>query len=55
MIGGALKSIIIRPKSHPSPSYRKEKLAFSFSEASAKANAICLSIADTAKRNGVDF
>ena len=28
---------------------------FSVSEASAKANAICLSIAETAKTNGVDF
>lgn len=28
---------------------------FSVSEAGAKANAICLSIAETAKANGVDF
>ena len=33
----------------------KEKLALSVSEAGAKANAICLSIAETAKANGVDF
>jgi transposase len=30
-------------------------LLFSVSEAGAKANAICLSIAETAKSNGVDF
>ncbi|MGG2016923.1 hypothetical protein AB1280_15955 [Bacillus sp. S10(2024)] len=28
---------------------------FSVSEAGAKANAICLSIAETAKSNGIDF
>jgi len=28
---------------------------FSFSEAGAQANAICLSLAETAKSNGVDF
>ena len=28
---------------------------FSFSEAGAKANAICLSLAETAKSNGIDF
>jgi hypothetical protein len=34
----------------------KEKTgSFSVSEAGAKANAICLSIAETAKANGVDF
>ncbi|ETI69800.1 transposase [Neobacillus vireti LMG 21834] len=33
---------------------RKNSL-FSVSAAGAKANAICLSIADTAKSNGVDF
>jgi transposase len=34
---------------------KKNWLFFSVSEAGAKANAICLSIAETAKANGVDF
>jgi transposase len=34
---------------------KKKNWLFSVSEAGAKANAICLSIAETAKANGVDF
>ena len=37
------------------PNVMGRKLALSVSEAGAKANAICLSIAETAKANGVDF
>ncbi|HEO8420303.1 TPA: transposase domain-containing protein [Yersinia enterocolitica] len=39
---------------HPNVLGRKNWL-FSVSEAGAKANAICLSIAETAKSNGIDF
>jgi hypothetical protein len=34
---------------------KEKNWLFSVSEAGAKANAICLSIAETAKANGVDF
>ncbi|SCX42673.1 IS66 C-terminal element [Lysinibacillus fusiformis] len=34
---------------------RRKNWLFSVSEAGAKANAICLSLAETAKTNGIDF
>lgn len=39
----------------PSALIGRKNWLFSVSEAGAKANAICLGIAETAKANGVDF
>ena len=50
LISGKLAENAIRPNV-----LGRKNWLFSFSEAGAQANAICLSLAETAKSNGVDF